>query len=129
MRRGMGMMLGMFVMVGALGCSGGSMNATPTQPLSQAQPQPQAQPPASGSGSVGIVDFSFGPQDVTIAAGGTVTWTNNGGVAHTATSNGTEFDSGNLGSNASFSHTFNTKGTYAYHCAIHASMTGTVTVQ
>ena len=85
--------------------------------------------PQSGNVGVSVADFSFTPASLTIAAGSTVTWKNDGQVTHTATADGTEFDSGNLASGASFAHTFNTKGTFKYHCAIHASMTGTITVQ
>lgn len=85
--------------------------------------------PQSGNAAVTIADFSFTAQSVTIAAGSTVTWKNNGQASHTASSDGAEFDSGTLGSGASFSHTFGTKGTFTYHCAFHANMTGTITVQ
>lgn len=129
MGRGMVVKVGMLVLAGALGCSGGSTNSTLTAPQTQPAAQPPAQQAGSASASIAIADFSFGPQDVTVAAGGTVTWTNNGAVQHTATSDGSEFDSGNLGNKASFSHTFNTRGTYAYHCSIHSGMTGTITVQ
>ena len=39
------------------------------------------------------------------------------------------FDSKSLASNATFSQTFAKAGTFAYHCAIHPGMKGTVTVQ
>jgi plastocyanin len=106
----------MLLVAAALGCSSSS-NSTVTNPV------------ATGSASVTIADFSFSPQSVTIAVGGTVTWTNNGPSTHTATANAGEFDSGNIGNGGNFSHTFNTKGVFAYHCAIHPQMTGTVTVQ
>jgi plastocyanin len=38
------------------------------------------------------------------------------------------FRSDRLGSGATFSQTFAKAGTFAYHCAIHPGMTGTVTV-
>jgi len=85
--------------------------------------------PQSGNVNVSVADFSFTPSSLTITSGSTVTWKNDGNVTHTATADGAEFDSGNLASGASFSHTFSTKGTFTYHCAIHASMTGTITVQ
>lgn len=37
--------------------------------------------------SVTITDFAFNSSSVAVAPGGTVTWTNNGGAAHTVTSN------------------------------------------
>jgi plastocyanin len=45
---------------------------------------------------------------------------------HTWTGSG--WDSGDLANGASFSHTFTAPGTYAFHCNIHPSMTGSVTV-
>jgi plastocyanin len=38
------------------------------------------------------------------------------------------FDSGSLATDATFSQTFDAAGTFAYHCTIHPSMTGTITV-
>jgi len=38
------------------------------------------------------------------------------------------FESGTLGSGASFAHTFATAGSFNYRCRFHAIMTGTVTV-
>lgn len=78
--------------------------------------------------AVTIVDFAFDPGSVTVTAGSTVTWTNNGAVAHTVTSDSGAFDSGSLDPGATFSQTFDTPGTFAYFCSIHPNMTGTITV-
>lgn len=83
--------------------------------------------PQGGSNSVNIAHFAFAPAADTVAVGTTITWTNQDGTAHTVT--GTGFDSGSLTQNASFSHTFATKGTFAYHCIFHANMVAMVTVQ
>jgi plastocyanin len=72
-------------------------------------------------------NMAFSPSDVTVAVGGTVTWTNNDSVAHTAT--GDSFDSGSLAPGKSFSQTFTAAGTFPFHCSIHSGMTGTVTVK
>jgi LPXTG-motif cell wall-anchored protein len=78
--------------------------------------------------SVSAVDFKFVPKTITVSAGTTVTWSNNGQSAHTVT--GASFNSGNLNPGQSFSHTFTAPGTYAYHCQYHANlgMVGTVIV-
>ena len=77
-------------------------------------------PPASGC---------FSPNPITIKVGDTVSWTNNGSVTHTATSNTGAWDTGPIASGAtSTAVSFNTTGSFAYHCAIHPSMTGTVIV-
>jgi predicted lipoprotein with Yx(FWY)xxD motif/plastocyanin len=91
---------------------------------SVAAPSPSA---ASGT-SASIVDFGFQPASLTVKAGTTVTWTNTGAVAHTVTASDGSFDSGHVAPGATFQHTFATAGTFTFHCAIHASMTGTVVV-
>ena len=55
-------------------------------------------------------------------------WTNRDGATHTVTADGGTFSSPSLADGDSFSQTFATSGTYAYHCAIHPSMIGTITV-
>lgn len=76
---------------------------------------------------VAIVDFAFEPAQVSIAAGSEVTWSHAGRAPHTVTfDDGT--DSGQLDGGDTYSRTFAQAGTYDYHCAIHPTMTGTVTV-
>lgn len=88
-----------------------------------------------GANEVFIISSSFSPLSRTITAGTGVTWTNKDQTAHTVTSGapGAEdglFDSGNMNTNATYSHVFNTAGTFRYFCKIHgAMMTGTVIVQ
>jgi plastocyanin len=77
---------------------------------------------------ISIDDMAFNPDNITIAAGDTVEWTNNMGMTHTATGDSGEFDSGNIAPNKTFSHTFGDAGTITYHCKIHTFMTGTVEV-
>ena len=77
--------------------------------------------------AVEISDFAFGPAEITIAVGGTVTWTNTDGQAHTATSSG-NFDTGSIDADATASVTFDEPGTFTYICSFHPFMTGTVTV-
>ena len=73
--------------------------------------------------------FHFSPSTITIHVGDTVVWHNGGTVPHTATGSG--FDSGNLNPGQSYSHTFSSAGTFAYHCQYHQAlgMVGTVVVQ
>jgi plastocyanin len=77
---------------------------------------------------VSIGDNFFNPAMVNIAVGDAVRWTNNGAVAHTATSDTGIWNSGNLNSGQQFSFTFNSAGTFPYHCEIHPQMTGSVIV-
>jgi len=81
---------------------------------------------AADSG-VTIAGFAFSPQTITIDVGDSVTWTNNDDVDHTAT--GSDFDTSTITSGGGTAKvTFDTAGTFAYACAIHPSMTGTVVV-
>jgi plastocyanin len=77
---------------------------------------------------VSIQDFFFSPANVSVQAGSTVTWVNEGNVPHTVTSDDGQFDSGVLMPGDSYTVVFKGRGTITYHCAIHPSMTGSVTV-
>jgi plastocyanin len=81
-----------------------------------------------GTNEVFIQGMSFNPGTITVAAGTTVTWTNKDAVAHTVTSSTSLFDSGSLGTNGTFSHTFATAGSFSYYCKFHTYMTASVTV-
>jgi plastocyanin len=83
---------------------------------------------AASDPAVTISDFKFGPSSVTIHVGDTVTWTNAGPTAHTATANDHSFDTGVLQKGGSGSHTFTQAGTFAYICSIHPFMHGTIVV-
>lgn len=85
-------------------------------------------PSASGAASATIADFSFAPATVTVSAGTTITWTNSGNAPHTVTADDGAFDSGSLASGGTFSQAFAAAGTFAYHCAIHSQMVGSVVV-
>jgi plastocyanin len=122
-----------------LACGGYS---TPTSPTGGGQ---MSSPPPAGSVAVNIQDFRFSPATVTIKAGTTVRWTNNGPSGHTTTSDSGVWESAVLnapqgggvyggGSAAgTFDFTFTQPGTYPYHCSVHPpslypAFTGTVIV-
>ena len=56
-----------------------------------------------------------------------VLWTNTGSATHTVTFDNGK-DCGSLAAGDLLHVQFNAPGTYAYHCSIHSSMKGTVTV-
>ncbi|MEK6895468.1 MAG: cupredoxin family copper-binding protein [Nanoarchaeota archaeon] len=86
--------------------------------------------PSQNSKSVEIKSFAFSPSTLTVNVGDSVTWTNYDDVKHTVTSDsGSELDSEMLSKGQTYSHTFNTPGTYAYHCTPHPGMKGTIVVQ
>ena len=57
-----------------------------------------------------------------------MTWTNDDSIPHTVTADDSSFDSSGLVQGKTFSFTFDKAGTFAYHCSIHTTMTGTVVV-
>jgi plastocyanin len=88
-----------------------------------------AGPALAADQSVTIVGFAFSPGSVTVNVGDSVTFTNNDSVGHTATADGGGFDTGTIGGGANDVVTFDAAGTFAYHCAIHPDMTGSVVVE
>jgi plastocyanin len=82
--------------------------------------------------TVGMEDNYFDRAEISVPAGTTVTWVQNGENPHTTTSYDGLWDSGMVagGSGGSYSYTFEEPGTYEYFCAPHESqgMVGTVTV-
>ncbi len=82
----------------------------------------------SSSTSVTISNFAFVPATLTVKVGTTVTWTNQDTVAHTVASDAGDWISSNLAQGQSYTHTFDTAGTFTYHCSIHPNMKGTIVV-
>lgn len=78
--------------------------------------------------SVSIKDLAFDPSSITVRAGDTVTFTNNDTVTHSVIGDG-GINGGDLGSGESYKETFETAGTFNYHCATHPFMEGEVVVQ
>lgn len=67
------------------------------------------------NGVVSVTDGGYQPQTIRVAAGGSVTWVNDGTAVHTATHDITAFDSGGLPPGKSFMQPFPTPGVYYYH--------------
>jgi len=81
-----------------------------------------------------MVSKAFSPLNRTVIHGTTVQWVNGDSFDHTVTSDpgsGETYDQTVVGG-GTFSFTFNTAGTYTYHCQIHGApgtgMHGTITV-
>ena len=87
-------------------------------------------PSDSGKNEIKIESFAFNPLTLTIKLGDTVTWENYDSVAHTVTSDsGSELNSTYLAKAQEYSHTFNTRGTFDYHCIPHPNMKGKIIVE
>jgi plastocyanin len=84
---------------------------------------------SAGAGpTVNTVGLAFQPQEVTAKAGQAVTWMTTDGTAHNVVDDKGAFTDGAIKTGTAFSHTYDSAGTFKYHCSIHPSMTGTVTV-
>ncbi len=103
--------------------------ASPSTQPANTQIQTGTAPSAAPTqADVTIDNFAFSPAMLTVKVGTTVRWTNQQGVQHTVTSDTNMWDSGRLSQGQSFEQTFTQAGTFAYHCSIHSSMKGTITV-
>ena len=140
--------LGVVVALGLAACASGSGGAYGMPPATNApaSDMPMAMPagqmaqvgpatsmqgsPAVSAGAVqvGIVNFKFTPDSLTVKVGTTVNWTNHDDIAHTVSFTGSGVHSDVLDRNGAYSHTFTAPGTYAYICSIHPFMHGTVIV-
>ena len=74
------------------------------------------------------MSLKYDPSSLTVTAGSTVTWVNNGSTAVTVTSPDGLFDSETIAAGGSFSYTFDTPGTFRYFCVPYPHMKGVITV-
>ena len=83
------------------------------------------------SKAVTIDNYAFGPANLTVKRGTTVTWTNQDDDVHTVKSDSgpDAFNSSALDSGDRFSFTFDKAGTYQYICSIHPYMHGQIVVK
>ena len=86
-----------------------------------------AQTPVTGT-EIKIDNFSFGPEELTVPAGATVTWTNHDDIPHTVVSAG-KFRSKAMDTDNDFSFTFTSAGDYKYFCSLHPHMSGMIKVE
>ncbi|MBA3304052.1 MAG: cupredoxin domain-containing protein [Acidimicrobiia bacterium] len=82
-------------------------------------------------GAVAVEDFRFSPDDVTVATGQLVRFTNEGDEIHTVTADDDTFDAGELepGDVFTYDTARDEPGAIGYHCAIHPEMRGTMTIE
>jgi len=134
-----------------LGCSGASDGA----PSSASSPEATAATEEVGTAQAGsqsieaptevpsetpvaatvlVKGFLFQPASIEVPAGTTVTWENSDQILHTATSGGPGAPSGLFdgqmdGADTSFTHSFDTPGTFVFFCSRHPHMRGEVVVR
>ena len=79
---------------------------------------PNTQAAAAGV-VIAMVDDRFDPDNLTVARGTTVTWSNQGADWHSIASYDGSFESGKISPGESFAHLFDQPGTYQYICKHH----------
>lgn len=85
--------------------------------------------PAPVRPEVRMAGRTFRPASLTVEAGTAVRFVNDDDRDHTATGTGGSFDSGLMRPGAAWSRTFASPDTFAYLCALHPDMRGTITVR
>ena len=132
------------LLTGVAGCASGGGSPAPTSaPVSTASasasmpmessstmPSTAQGMPSSSAAAITIKDFAFG-DPITVSPGATVTVTNQDTANHTVTADqGQAFDAKVNGGGGTATFTAPSQpGTYAFHCAYHSSMHGTLTVK
>jgi plastocyanin len=111
---------------------GGDDNGDTTEaasPPAKTQTQQEAVPAVV---KVSVGDNFYKPKDVTIQRGQSISWRNQGAVAHTVTSDSdstVKFDSGTLNPGGVYALKPTTRGKLTYYCTIHGKVqSGTITV-
>ena len=106
-------------------------SAPPPPPATTAPAETTAAPAAGDVVKVTMKDIKFVPESITAKVGQKIEWENTDGqIPHTVTSttDGVDFDSGNMQAGAKFDYTPKKAGTIDYVCTIHSGQTGTITV-
>ena len=88
-----------------------------------------SQPASQATKAVAIKATGFSPASVTIATTDAVKWTNRDTKNHQIVANNGSFASAVIKPGKSYTHTFNTAGTFGYHDALHPTLKGKVVVK
>src|SRR5438046_2054070 len=95
-------------------------------------PAPPPPPPATCPDNTFCMrSASFSPTTLTVVKGTTVGFQNTLGVEHFVVFDSQASGAADIGdiTSGTVNRTFNTAGTFAFHCTIHAGMNGSITVQ
>ena len=87
-----------------------------------------SQPASQATKTVTIKATAFSPTSRTIATGDAIKWTNADTKNHQVIANNGSFASATIAPGKSYTHTFNTAGTFKYHDALHPALTGKIVV-
>ena len=85
---------------------------------------------ANGTATVNVTvqNFAFSPSAITAKVGDVIGFTNKDSVGHTATVDDGSCSTDTISNGTTATLTFTAAGTYPFHCKIHPSMKGTITV-
>jgi hypothetical protein len=94
-------------------------------------PAPPPPPPTCPDNTFCMRSASFSPTTLTVVKGTVVGFQNNSSVEHFVVFDSQASGAADIGdiTSGTVNRTFNTAGTFAFHCTIHAGMTGSITVQ
>jgi plastocyanin len=92
----------------------------------EALPTPTPEPVPTQP-TVYVVDYGYSPPQLTIHAGQSVTWLNQGADGHDVT--GSDWRSGPLTPEEAYSRVFAQPGSYPYECTMHPEMRGAIVVE
>ncbi len=84
---------------------------------------------AQAPNEVVIDNFTFGPQELSVAVGTTVKWVNHDDIPHNVVNKDKTFRSKALDTDDSYSFTFASAGTFDYFCGLHPHMQGKIIVK
>ena len=87
-----------------------------------------AQPAHAAEVKVGIDNFAFTPETLTIKPGDTVVFENHDDIPHLVVDSAGKFRSKALDTNDTFSVSFDKPGEIAYFCGLHPHMKGRIVV-
>ena len=87
-----------------------------------------SQPASTVTKAVSITATAFTPTSRTIATTDSIKWTNKDTKSHQVVANNGSFVSPTIAPGKTYTHTFNTAGTFNYHDALHPSLTGKIIV-
>src|SRR5580765_3850994 len=78
---------------------------------------------------VGIDNFKFNPNPLTVAKGTEVTWTNHDDIPHSIVMNALGVRSKSMDTDGTFTYKFDKTGTFFYVCGLHPFMQSKVVVK
>jgi plastocyanin len=136
MRRAAAAAIALLLTLVLAACGGGTDPTAPPASVAGSQPASPGTPVAEGcepssdpaAVTVQMANFAFDPAEVSAAVNDTISWENGDAAPHTATLDDGSCETGNIPTGGAGGLVFHTAGTFEYHCAIHPTMTASITI-